>query len=351
MKYEFRLLSLNQVNWDDVESIHEHTAFHTQKWASFVRRCGYRPWIVAIYKDEAIVGYFISTIVGHVIKMICAPLGGLGYTQGLILKFPIEYSDRVQLYKELTSWIFVNRYAHYISVDDWCLRLSSKEWNEEYSSHNELLEKAQVQYSIRTTLYLPLEKSIEELWGGLHYKSAKYSINKARKAGLYTRVVCKKEDINDFVDKHYDQICDVCRRHGSKPKLVQSKQRIQKICESTFPDRSLMIQVVGKDENGVEQIMSSAVFIIGENEAIYSTGASYQKYQKYCPNEIMVWDAICLLKERGVKNLNYGGMGEYKLKFGTIYAYLPRIVFSKYAFIDNMRRKIKSIYEKYLYRK
>ena len=347
-KYTFNKLNPYDVNWKDIEAIAECTCFHSQQWDSYVHRSGYKTFIAEIKQNGTTIGYFIGTTIGHLVKAICAPLDSLGYTQGAILKHSINAKERIQLYQEMVNWIFEKHYALYLSVDDWQLREDRLEWTDQYIWRNELLDEIGIKYTVRPTLYLPLNSSIDDLWAGLHYKSAKYCINKAHKLGLHTRVITKKEEIKGFLDIHYDQICDVCQRHhAGKPKLGQSLQRLQKACEELFPDKVLMIQVLGNDENGFEQIMSSALFFIGKEETIYNTGASYQRYQKFCPNEIMVWEAILILKESGVKAVNFGGMSNYKLKFGTIYAYVPRLIFSKYSFIDNLRNIAKRMYYKY----
>lgn len=346
-KYIFNKLNPDAIQWNDIESISESTCFHTQQWDKYVHRCGYKTFIIEIKQGDSTIGYFIGTLIGHFAKAICAPLDSLGYTQGAILKHPIEVKERIRLYQELANWIFENHYALYVSIDDWQLREDRQEWTDQYTWRNVLLDDAGVKYTVRPTLYLPMNGSIDDLWSGLHYKSAKYCINKAHKLGLHTRVITKKEDIDSFLEFHYDQLCDVCRRHNAgKPKLGQSLQRLQKACKELFPNRVLMIQVLWNDENKIEHVMSSAVFFIGEEETIYNTGASYQRYQRFCPNEIMVWDAIRILKERGVRALNFGGMANYKLKFGTTYAYVPRLIFSKYSFIDDMRSIAKRVYNK-----
>jgi len=348
-KYTFIKLNPSDVNWKEIEALEECTCFHSQQWDNYVHRCGYKTFIAKIQQNGIVIGYFIGTMIGRFFKLICSPLDSLGYTQGIILKQPIDTKERIQLYQEMINWVFKNHYALYVSVDDWQLREDHIEWTDQHTWRNKFFDEVGLKYTVRPTLYLPMNGSTEDLWAGLHYKSAKYCINKARKLGLYTRVITNKKDIKDFLAIHYDQICDVCARHHTpKPKLGQSLQRLQKACEELFPDKVLMIQVIGKDENGIEQVMSSALFFIGVEETIYHTGASYQRYQKFCPNEIMVWEAICILKEHGVKALNFGGMNIYKLKFGTIYAYIPRIVFSKYSFIDDLRSLGKHIYLKYV---
>ena len=63
----------------------------------------------------------------------------------------------------------------------------------------------------------------------------------------------------------------------------------------------------------------------------------------------MVWEAIVRLNERGAGNLNFGGMASYKLKFGTIYAYIPHIVFARTNGMINFKTNLKRIY--YYFRK
>ena len=44
-----------------------------------------------------------------------------------------------------------------------------------------------------------------------------------------------------------------------------------------------------------------------------------------------------LLNERGGGISNFGGMAQYKLKFGTQYEYVPRISFTKYKWIYKLK--------------
>lgn len=175
-------------------------------------------------------------------------------------------------------------------------------------------------------------------------KSCKYSIHKAEKLGLQVRTVDRFEDIAGFVDIHYDQLCEVCAKQGMKPKASQKKDRMLALCESLFPDRVIMLQVIGNDEEGRQQVMSSGIFCLDKGECSYWTGASYQRYQKYCPNELMVWEAMRMMREKGAGDLNFCGMADYKLKFGTVYAYVPRLVFTKYQWIRQAKELAKKTY-------
>ena len=180
-------------------------------------------------------------------------------------------------------------------------------------------------------------ESLQDLWAHLSYKSCKYCINKARKEGLKINIVNQFNDIRRFTHNHYNQLVDVCKRHGTHPKSSQSQKRMQQLCESLFPNRVLMIEVTGPDESGQQQIMSSGIFCFDKGESIYFTGASEQKYMKYCPNELMVWEAMRILHDKGAGSLNFGGMASYKLKFGTKYTFVPRLYFYKYSFFYSIK--------------
>lgn len=126
---------------------------------------------------------------------------------------------------------------------------------------------------------------------------------------------------------------------------AQGKSRMKVLCEALFPNRILMIEVFGKVDQK-EVIMSSGIFGIDKGESIYWTGASFMKYQKYCPNELMVWEAMCILHERGAGDLNFGGMAHYKLKFGTEYAYVPSFVLTKYKWLHPFLHLMKKMIDK-----
>ena len=348
--YSFQEIRPSDTDWDKIEQSSDSTCFHTRQWNKYIKRIGYKPFVAIVKRDEQVIGYFIGTRMWLGIRLICAPLDSLGYTQGLVTLQPISPAERVNIYQQLAAWIVYKHKADYLSIDDWQLREDRTEWISEKEWRSEVLDAAGMQYSVRSPLYLPLNKTKEDLWADLHYKSAKYSINKARKLGLEVQEITKREDIAEFVRVHYEQLCEVSHRHNTgKPKLGQKKRRLLAICEELFPNRVMMLKVVGQDENGIEQVMSTGIFLIDKGESSYYTGASYTRYQKYCPNELMVWEAIVRLNERGAGNLNFGGMASYKLKFGTIYAYVPHIVFARTNSMVNFKTNLKRIY--YYFRK
>ena len=346
MQYTFYIEQPTSQTWRSIEQSADSTIFHTEKWCRYLKRIGYKTIVIRIEEDETTIGYFIGEKLGiGGLSIVSAPFNGIGtYTQGLVMMPCVAEKKRIEIYKELANWIFDTHIALMLQVDDWQLRRNSKDWIPYEAFHHDVLEKYNIPYKVRPTLCVPVNTDEATLWSGLHYKSAKYSINKARRNGLYVREITNKAEIESFTKYHYLQLTEVCAKQGMRPKPSQRQKRMQVLCEELFPDRVIMLECRGKDENGEEQVMSTGIFCIDKGESVYWNGASFQRYQKYCPNELMVWEAMCLANKRGAGILNFGGMAAYKLKFGTSYEYIPRMSFTKFEWICRLKDISQVIY-------
>ena len=347
--YRFERIEPTKEDWKRIEGAYDSTCYQTEKWYVYLKRIGVTPFIVSVYAKEEQIGYFLGEKMWLGVPMVTAPIEGIGtYTQGLNMLRETSEAERIEIYQALAEWIFKKGYAWTMQVEDWQLRRDSAEWIPYEEFHHDLIEQYGIPYEFRPTLHVPVNKSEEELWAGLHYKSCKYCVNKANKLGLVVREITRFEDIPAFCKEHYKQLKEVCEGHGQRPKPAQSESRMRAVCESLFPERVMMLEVVGKDDNGVEQIMSSGIYCIDKGQCSYWTGASYKRYQKYCPNELMVWEAMRRLSARGAGDLNFCGIAIYKLKFGTIYAYVPRLKYARYRVLLNWTQILKDFYYKVL---
>lgn len=343
--YKFKKIKPTAEQWREIEGAYDSTCYQTEKWYAYLKWIGIKPFIVSVYADEEQVGYFLGEKVWLGVPMVTAPIEGIGtYTQGLNMLRETSEEMRIEIYQALARWIFAKRYAWVLQVDDWQLRRDSAEWIPYEEFHHDVIEKIGLPYEFRPTLHVLVNKTEEELWAGLHYKSCKYCVNKANKLGLEVREITRFEDIPAFCKEHYKQLKEVCSGKGMRPKPAQKENRMRVLCESLWPERVMMLECVGKAENGKEQIMSTGIYCIDKGQCSYWTGASYKRYQKNCPNELMVWEAMKRLSARGAGDLNFGGIATYKLKFGTIYAYVPRLKFSKYKILLNWTRSLKQLY-------
>jgi hypothetical protein len=341
--YRFSLVKPTPDLWNELASAADSNCFFSAAWDDYLNKMHQRRIIVQVESNGCIIGWFIGSRSFLGLRIISAPSMGTGtFAQGLCMKEAITQEERVEIYSQLTRWLMNNHIADYIQICDWQLRTDSKEWIDDW--HNPLLDNAGIRYNPRNTFYLDLHKSEEELWANLHYKSCKYAINKARKEGLEVRQVEHEEDIEAFVDQHYDHIRDVLHRKHSRGLPCQRRKNMAALCHSLFPNHVLMLQVIGKDDNGNEVSMSSGIYAFGRNGSTYFTAGSYHRYMSHCPNELMVWEAIQRLHKLGAGDLIFGGVAHYKKKFDPTYAFVPVMIFSRYQVLLNIRRRGKLLY-------
>lgn len=303
---------------------------------------GYNPYTIKVSKGGDFVGYIIGSY-GRIKGVRAgAPIEGVNTCcQGLVSGQKLTSVERIEIYRQLAQWMFAKRKCLRLSVVDWQLREELEGFPTE-AYRNELLENVGIQYSGWLTIYTDMhDLTHDELWAKMAYKSCKYCVNKARKSGLYVKEITKEEEIDDFVREHHAQLTEVCERKGKKPRPGQSPDKMKAVIRALMPDRVIVLEVCGKDEEGEEQIMSTGIFCIEPHMSVYWTGASWQKYQKYCPNELMVWEALERMQAKGVQAFNLCGGHPYKMKFGGQYAIVPRLIFTKYKIVDKAYKWMK----------
>lgn len=346
MNYQFEIIKPTSQEWRQIETSPDYTCFHTQGWYNYLEKLGRHLLVVKIAADE-VEGYFLSACRWLGIRIIESPAVSTGtYTQGLCMLSEITLEQRVEIYQALYQWLHKHRHVSYMQVSDWRFHTTHDDFIDPSQWHQTALDTAGVHYSVRSTFFVDTRKEEDELWDNMHYKSCKYSINKARKEGLTVMAVERAEDIPAFVEIHRHQIEDVFSRKGMKPMPYQKKEHLLSLCQSLFPDKIIMLKVIGKDESGMEQCMSTAIFCPGKNASTYFTGASLRQYMKYCPNELMVWEGMQILHKKGAGDLIFTGVAHYKKKFGSAYAYLPIMAFTQYTLLFSFRNRLKNLYGK-----
>lgn len=335
--YTFRLEPQDDALWQAIDQAEEQTIFHTRAWAEYLRQVYHLSLqVLSIRTGEEVIGYFCYinkhiSLLGGVKIYYSPPMGTGTYTQGIALCHSIGTAERIELYQALAEWLLHKGLGLYLKVDDWQLRKEDNEWKEPYC-HTELQAQG-IDYLLRPTYSVDLTAPVEELWSRLHYKSCRYSINKARKQGLRVEEITRAEDIDAFLDTHYRHICDVSRRRGEARRGYQDKEKLRTLCRLLFPDRVLLLKVVGTNEDREEAVMATGIWCVARAESAWWTGASLERYQHYCPNELLLWEAMLRLRERGSKVLNLCGLASYKRKVGSVISYVPRFVLKRNRYI------------------
>lgn len=351
--YTFKKIKPTDLDWDLISNSNESTIFSSKEWFKFMsKRPNWHPSVISCKYKENLIGYIIGEQLNFgFVKFMGFPIEGTGtYNQGLICTnntIQINVDERVNIYKEFLQWLS-SQSIKLLQISDYQLRNIEDEYIEEKKYRFPSLDAANISYSTHPTYVIDLDKSEDELWAALNYKSCKYCINKAIKEGLKVRVIEHEEEILPFIKEHMLEKNDVSRRHGRKYSwLTYGEWRIKHLCKTLFPNKILMLQVIGKNKmGGGEYVCASGIFGVDEGMSIYYSGCSYAKYQKLCPNELMVWEAMRILHNKGSKCLNMIGINPYKRKFGAHLTYVPRITSAKANIATQMIMEIKCVYKK-----
>ncbi len=347
-RFSFSVITPSQRDWEEIESCVDATVFHTQSWNAYLSSLKKINITIAIIdEDGARIGYFIGTRRWIGVKIIGSPSGGAGtFVQGLCLKKEAGIEERIRLYQELVGFCFKHHIAGYIQISDWHLMSIYDNMDARMTWSMPLLDQFNIFYSLRISFFINLSLSESELWDNLKYKSCKYPIHKAQKLGLSIRQIENEKEIPSFIDTHSALVADVSRRKKVNRHEHHDKKHLLALCKALFPNRVIMLQVIGTVDDNEQHVMSSAIFCIGKAASTYFSGASKEIYMKYCPNELMVWEAIKILHQKGAGDLILGDVAPYKKKFGSQYAYLPMLVFTKYPCLRDIRGQIKKLYLK-----
>lgn len=323
MDYRFVQISKDDINWRLIESSYDSTIYKTFAWFDYLYKWkGVQPFVVEVSTNR-VIGYFIGELINKVVRIVGSPFEGVGTGhQGLSMLITIDSKERLTIYEQLSKWIFKNRYAEFVQIEDWNLSMSD-------------LEDTKYVFEKHEGYMIDLTKSEEELYRNLHQKSCRYSINKSQKLGVTIR---EAANVTDFVDIYYAQLKEVFKKQGLVP--TYDKACVQSLVESLYPNNILLLEAVTLDG----EIAATGLFPAEKNMAVFWGGASYQKFQNQCPNEPLIWEAIKIWRRRGVKTFDMCGVRSYKLKFGPVVYVKPRIIFAKYHFLIIAKRLMKKLY-------
>lgn len=177
----------------------------------------------------------------------------------------------------------------------------------------ETLFPEQLPKEVYLTHDLNLSRSDHEIFSDFK-DSTKRNIRKAEKSGLSLEI----DDSLDSLKRFYRLQCLTRKRLGFPPQPFSFFRRIHDHVNS----QGYGTVVSAFHSNTC--VASSVYFLFGK-QAIFKFGASDLRYQDLRPNNLVMWEAIKWLKERGFQTLNFGrtntedqGLIRYKRSWGTV---------------------------------
>ena len=143
--------------------------------------------------------------------------------------------------------------------------------------------------------------------------SVRRAIRKAQKSGLTVEFSQTLEATREYYALH----CQTRKEHGLPPQPFRFFQQIHEHLLS----QNLGVVVTARRER---QALASAIFFHRDAQAIYKFGASNRAGQDLRANNLVMWEAIQWLANRGVKTLRFGrtsaaneGLRRFKLGWGA----------------------------------
>ena len=112
-------------------------------------------------------------------------------------------------------------------------------------------------------------------------------------------------------------------------------QRISSLIKNLASTNNLLLLKVF-DQNKI--CIATGIFPIFNSKMYFFGGASLTNYQRLLPNEALIWFAMRVAIEKGVKSFDMGGGGTYKRKYGGKIIKVPWIKISKYKILFLLRQ-------------
>jgi len=324
-EYDFIEIAPNKEDWELIENTYDTTIYKTRQWFEYINKQKCKPFIVRIEKKGRgeLIGFFVGEKIKRGITLIASPFEGIGTGhQGLSMLEKITSEERLRIYYCLSRWIFKKGLSWFIQIEDWQLTMDDINENDIFY------------YEPHRVKYVDLSPSEDQLFENLH-KDCKYSLRKARDNGIIVR---DANDIDAFINTFFSQLEDVFGKQYMHP--TRDKENVRKMVESTWPNETMLLEAVTPEGD----VAATAIIPIhSEYSATWQT-ASFRKYQKLRPNEILRWEAMLRCKRRGATMINFCGTQAYKDKFGAILTHTPRLYYCKYPFLIRFKMFAKFLY-------
>lgn len=313
-------LDLADIDWDALDAFDDRVVYQTKAWVSFVASSQRgEPVVAAVRSGKETVGYFTGLVVRRSgIRMLGSPFPGwTTQYMGFNLRDSVSRRDALEA---LLSFAFGTLRCLHVEVADRALSVDD-------------VSSLGLAYSRLPTFTLDLTPDEDALLAGMT-SACRRNIRKAERLGV---VVEESTDLG-FADEYYEQLRDVFGRQSLVP--TYGVERVRTLIRHLQPTERLLL-LRARDEHG--QCIATAIFPAMNKAMYFWGGASWRQYQELRPNEALVWHAIRYWRQRGVREMDFGGGGgSYKRKYGTSELVVPLVRRSRYRSLESMRNVAKS---------
>ncbi len=281
-------------SWDKlIKGYDSKTLFHESVWHDHILSIHKNSEMLyyAIHDKESIVGYFCGLVVRKfTFKIMGSPLSGTGTNyMGPVVNFNI---DQVKVIAAIEAV----RQQENIDFLELC--------NDVFQC--DILQKNGYQLINSKTHKVKIATNEKEAFNTLK-STCRNRIRKGKKYNLQVEIT------NDpsIIDLFFEQYEEVYGKQGkSTPFRIK---RVRSLYNHLYFSNRLLPVWVKKGET----VIATGLFPYDEHTIYFWGAASWLKYQKFCPNELLHWEVIRFAVKNGIKRYNMcGGGSQFKNKFG-----------------------------------
>jgi CelD/BcsL family acetyltransferase involved in cellulose biosynthesis len=299
-------LNLDTCDWERLDAFPDRLVFQTKEWLSFVAATqNAQPLVCAVKDGGATVGYFTGLLVKRFgVRILGSPLPGWGTGY---LGFNLEEGvSRREAAAALRAFAFGP------------LRCMHVELRDRYVRPGELDGLGLGSERFRT-FELDLRRDEDELFAAMT-SACRRCIRKAQRVGV---TIEEAHDIA-FADDYYAQLEDVFAKQSLRP--TYGVERVRQLIAHLAPSGNLLLLRARSAEG---KCIATAIFPAFGRTMYFWGGASWRSDQILRPNELTFWHAMLYWKRRGGENLDFGGGGDYKRKYGGTELTVPHHIGSR----------------------
>jgi hypothetical protein len=309
-------IDFGAVPWQELDAMPDRTVFQTREWLLFVQATQKATPVVAALRDGSdTVGYFTGLVARKLgIKVLGSPFPGWTTSyMGFNLRPGVV---RREAMAALPDFAFEQlRCMHLEFMDRQCTP-------EDYRALG-------WEYRMIGTFEVDLTADEETIFRRMKQGSCRWSIRKAAKSGV---VIAEASD-DAFAEEYYAMLQEVFAKQGLVPTygLDRVRRLIHHMCST---GRLLLLRARSPDGASI----ATGIFPAYNTTMTFWGGASWRQYQKFQPNEAVIWHAMRYWKERGMQTFDMCGGGEYKRKYGGRRIVVPWGRLSRYRIFSLARR-------------
>ncbi len=281
------------VDWTRFDAFEDRVIFQTREWLEFVSRTqGTEPVFATVRRAGEDVGLFTGQLLRRFgVPILASPFPGwTTASMGFNLEPGVSRRDATEA---LVEFAFEERRALHLELKD--RRLADE-------------DGAGLGFEVTRDRTLEVDLTADDQTLMSRMTSAcRRAIRKAEKTGVTIEEVSGE----DFASEYYDQLLEVFARQGLRPSYGVT--RVRELIRCVGPTGRLLL-LRARDPEG--EPIATGIFPAMNGTAYFWGGASRREGQIHRPNEAISWYAMRHWRDRGMRALDLGGGGDYKLKYG-----------------------------------